>query len=61
MNTYHRSWRQRLERKKHVSRMKLEKKTHGFRSQELGGMRTEDLKKLHLDEKKENKGREWKC
>lgn len=47
--------------KKHKNRMKLGKKTHGFRPQELGGMRREDLKNLHLDEKKESKGREQKC
>lgn len=46
--------------KKPKSRMKLGKRTHGFRSQELGAMRRENLKKLHLDEKKESKGREWK-
>ena len=47
--------------RKSETRMKLEKKTDGFRSQELGGMRREELKKLHSDEEKECKERDWKC
>lgn len=47
-------------KKKPERRMKLGKNTHGFRSQELEGIRRESLKKLHLDEKKESKERENK-
>lgn len=39
----------RLWREKSETRMKLEKKTDGFKSQEAGGMRREELKKLHSD------------
>lgn len=41
--------------KKHQNRIKLGKNTHESRSQKLGGMRRESLKKLHLDERKRAK------
>lgn len=48
-------------REKSEIRMKLEKKTDGFRSQESGGMRREERKKLPSGEEKECKERNWKC